>query len=120
KTAQICLSHGFGDGGAQSAKLTQQAVQTLLYGIDIDFYIAMDMDAITTLNELVGGITVTLEEDFTAIDPTMVKGTTLTLHGMQAEHYVRGRTTVGDGTNESRMKRQAAYLTLLKNKVSGI
>ena len=40
----------------------------------------------------------------------MTKGTTLTLHGMQAEYYARGRMDVGDGSNVSRMRRQRAFI----------
>ena len=60
-----------------------------------------------------GGVTVTLEEDFTAFDPAMTKGTTLTLQGMQAEYYVRQRFYVGDGSNMARMERQRNYMTEL-------
>lgn len=45
----------------------------------IDFYVAMNMDGISELNDLAGGVTVTLEDDFSSIDPAMTKGTTLTL-----------------------------------------
>lgn len=78
-------------------------------GESIDFYVAMNMDGISELNDLAGGVTVTLEDDFSSIDPAMTKGTTLTLHGDQAETFVRSRMTVGDGTNASRMERQSVY-----------
>lgn len=78
-------------------------------GESIDFYVAMNMDGISELNDLAGGVTVTLEDDFSSIDPAMTKGTTLTLHGNQAETFVRSRMTVGDGTNASRMECQSVY-----------
>ena len=40
----------------------------------------------------------------------MTPGTTLTLHGDQAEYFVRSRRNIGIGTNEARMKRQQVYL----------
>lgn len=110
RTTQICLSHGFGDGKDQSCKLTRDAVSKLLLGTEIDFYIAVNMSAISTINELLGGITVTLKDDFTSLDPTMIKGRTLTLVGEQAEYYVRNRMGIGIGTNEARMARQREYL----------
>ena len=85
------------------------AAGILLLGESIDFYVAMNMDGISELNDLAGGVTVTLEDDFSSIDPAMTKGTTLTLHGDQAETFVRSRMTVGDGTNASRMERQEAF-----------
>ena len=106
---QISLAHGFGDGKEESCEYAREAVEGLLLGESIDFYVAMNMDGISELNDLAGGVTVTLEDDFSSIDPAMTKGTTLTLHGDQAETFVRSRMTVGDGTNASRMERQEAF-----------
>ena len=111
RNAQICLSHGFGDGGEQSCLFTVDAVSKHLYGVDIDFYVAMNLDGIPVLNEALGGVTVTLEDDFSQLDPAMRVGETLTLHGKQAEYYVRYRMGVGEGTNTSRMVRQKEYLS---------
>lgn len=58
-----------------------------------------------------------MEDDFPSIDPAMTKGTTLTLHGDQAETFVRSRMTVGDGTNASRMERQEAFLSQLASQL---
>lgn len=79
-------------------------------GQKIDQYLSMGLDGISTLNDLAGGVTVTLEDDFSAIDPAMTKGTTLTLWGDQAEVYVRTRRSIGVGTNEARMARQEQYI----------
>lgn len=116
RNAQICLSHGFGDGNAQSCLLTQEAVSNLLLGEEIEYYFAMDLDGIQALNDAVGGVTVTLVDDLSALDPDMRKGETLTLHGKQAEYFVRNRRDVGSGTNEGRMDRQKSYLDGLRIK----
>ena len=113
RVVQICLSHGFGDGNEMSCLLTEEAVSGLLNGIAIDYFISMEMDGIATLNDAVGGITVTLEDDFTIADPTMVKGATLTLQGIQAEYFVRGRMSIGIGTNQARMARQQVFMNEL-------
>lgn len=110
-TLQICLAHGFGDGREQSCQFTVDAVTRLLYGVEIDGYYSMNMDGIPALNELLGGVTVTVEDDFSASDPAMTPGAVVTLHGSQAELFVRSRISVGDGTNASRMKRQRQFLT---------
>ncbi len=117
RVVQICLSHGFGDGKEQSCLLTEKAVSGLLHGIDIDFYIAMEMDGISTLNDALGGITVTLEDDFSAVDPAMIKGATLTLRGMQAEYFVRGRMYIGAGTNVARMERQQVFMDAVSQRI---
>lgn len=118
RVLQICLSHGFGDGMEQSCLLTAQAVSWFLHGIDVDFYISMEMDGISSLNDAVGGITVTLEDDFTVLDPAMVNGVTLTLQGIQAEYYVRGRMNIGIGTNAARMVRQQVFMNALGQAIS--
>ena len=107
---QLCLSHGFGDGKEESCEYTCDAVRNLLLGVDIDYYISMNLDGISELNDLMGGVTVTLNEDLTAFDPTMTAGTTMTLHGMQAEYFVRQRYYIGDGSNMGRMERQRQYM----------
>lgn len=110
RNAQICLAHAFGDGAEQSCELTVEAVENLLGGIEIDYYYAMNMDGISVLNDAIGGVEVTLEDDFTTFDPAMQKGSTLTLHGKQAEYFLRQRYNVGDQSNLSRQKRQQQYI----------
>lgn len=117
RTERIGLSHGFGKGKDDSCRLTAEAVSNLLYGVPIDFYIALNLDGISELNDFLGGITVTLEDDFSDLDPTMTKGSTLTLKGDQAEFFVRNRMSVGVGTNESRMMRQQIYLSEVQKKI---
>lgn len=110
RKAQISLSHGFGDGGKQSCEYTARAVSYLLGGINIDFYMAFDMLSIGTLNDILGGVQVTIEDDFSAIDPEMTVGSTVLLNAEQAELFVRSRTSIGDGNNVSRMRRQREFL----------
>lgn len=120
RTAQISLSHGFGDGREQSCELTVEAVSNLLLGVPIDFYVAMNMDGISELNDYLGGVEVTLTDDFSMLDPAMTKGTTLTLMGDQAEYFVRSRMSVGVGTNEARMARQEQYISALTAKLDAV
>lgn len=110
---QISLAHGFGDGKEESCSYACDAVSRLLQGESIDYYLAMSLDGISVLNDLAGGVTVTLEDDFSAADPTMTKGAVLALHGDQAEIFVRRRMDIGEGTNEARMMRQEEYFAQL-------
>ena len=107
---QLSLSHAYGEDATRNCENTVWAVSRLLGDIPIDGYISLDMESIAVLNDALGGVTVTLTEDFSALDAQMTKGTTLTLHGKQAEYYVRGRMNVGDGTNASRMLRQQTFI----------
>lgn len=106
---QLALSHTYGSGLADSCENTRQTVSDLLYGITIDYYVSANMDAISILNDSVGGVTVTVAEDFSHVDPTLVKGE-VTLMGEQALNFVRTRKGVGDQLNVSRMDRQREYI----------
>ena len=113
RTSQISLSHGFGDGREQSCELTVEAVSNLLLGVPVDYYLALNLDGISVLNDMAGGVTVTLTDDFSSLDASMTQGKTLTLQGQQAEFYVRSRRNIGIGTNEARMERQERYVNQL-------
>lgn len=109
RETQICLSHAYGNSQKQACENVVWAVSHLLGGIPIKGYMVMDIGGIAAVNDALGGVTVTLEDDFTHLDPAMSKGTTLTLQGKQAEYYVRSRLGVGAGTNISRMGRQRTF-----------
>lgn len=113
---QICLAHAYGDTREENNANTVLAVEMLLGieapddGVGIDMYIAMDISGISRLNDLLGGVTVTIGEDLTEIDPAMKPGAVITLTGSQAEKFCRARQGVGDQTNTSRMARQRQYM----------
>ena len=106
---QLALSHTYGSGLEDSCENTRNTVSNFLYGITIDHYVAMNMDAISILNDAVGGVTVHVTEDFSQVDPSIGKGT-VTLKGEQAIHFVRTRKDVGDQLNLSRIDRQQDYI----------
>lgn len=108
-TKQIALSHTYGNGREVSCRNTANAVSGLL-GITVDHYLSITMSAVPVYNDLVGGVTVEVLDDFTAMDASMAKGETVTLTGEQALLYVRSRQGLDDPTNNQRMKRQKQYL----------
>ena len=110
-TQPLAFAHTYGSGGSDSCRNTTQAVSKLMYGLPIDHYVSLTMDAVQTLNDLVGGVTVTVLDDFSGIDDTLKQGETVTLMGDSALTYVRSRYGVGDSGNVSRMNRQEQYLT---------
>lgn len=114
RQVQISLAHSMGDGMERSCENTIDAVSGLLYNQPIDGYASLNMDAIETLNHLADGVTVTIEDDFSKVDSSLVKGATVKLTDEQAMYYVRGRMGVGDGSNEGRMRRQTRFLAALK------
>ncbi len=114
---QLALSHTYGSGGMDSCKNTVWSVSKLLYGARIDHYVAFTMDAVPELNDAVGGVTVTVKDDFSAVDPSLVLGETVTLTGEQALNYIRVRRDVADSSNLSRMERQRDFLSAFYNEI---
>ncbi len=108
--AQLATSHNYGTGLADSCENTRKAVSNFLYGLTIDHYFCMNMDGIRILNDSVGGVEVRIEEDFSAVDPTLKQGSTVVLNGDQAYSFVRSRAGVGSQMNISRMERQKQYM----------
>ena len=114
---QLCTAHWYGGSRQQSCLNTVDAVSELLGGLSIDGYYSVGMDEIAQLNHVIGGATVTIEDDFSDVDPSLVKGETITLSDEQAYHFLSARMNVGDGENESRMRRQRAYMEAVYDKV---
>ena len=93
----LSLSYAYGDGREKSCEYTKQAVSHLLMGLKIDSYMAADLEIIASLNDEVGGVTVTI--------PTM---------GMEQadpERFVRFRDTERDNSAISRMEQQKLYIS---------
>ena len=82
---------------------------SLIHGLTVDHYVTMSLDAIPILNDAVGGVRVTVEDDFSAIDPEIKIGE-MVLHGQQALTFVQTRKDVGSQMNVSRMDRQKEYM----------
>ena len=107
---QICLSYAYGDGKKTSCLNTLQTVSGLMYGIPIHGYVTIDYDAVSVLNDAVGGVKVKVLEDLTAHDPALKKDAEVTLKGEQAQTYVRSRNTELLESNSMRMERQKQYM----------
>ena len=107
---QICLAHAYGRTIEENDARTVRSVENFLPGLKIENTVSMGLDIVPNFNHLLGGVTVTIEDDLTSIDPAMVKGATLKLTDEQAYWFTRVRMTVGDGKNTSRMARQRAFI----------
>ncbi len=106
---QLTLAHTYGSGLQDSCENVKTTLETFMPGLSIDYYVSMHMDAITILNDSVGGVKVTVTDDFSDVDPTITMGE-ITLYGEQAINYVRTRKDVGDQKNITRMERQQEYV----------
>lgn len=117
---QICLAQVFGTTPDENCRNSLTAVGNLLGGIKVDNYIMVEMDSIGAVNNALGGVTVTVPEDLTDLDPAFVPDHVVHLTDDQAEKFVHSRMNVGDGTNASRMKRQSVYLNAATNQFLGV
>ena len=110
---QACLAFAYGDGAHKSCENTVKAVSRLLYGIPIQSYAVLDLDAIRPLNDAIGGVEVTIQED-DILSKDFVPNTTVLLLGDAVESYVRFRMTEMPGepidSNNNRMDRQRRYM----------
>ena len=116
-TGQLALAHTYGSGEEDSCVNTVLAVSNLLYGMEIDHYVSLTMDGVALLNDLVGGVTVEVLDDFSGTDDSLVQGETVTLKGQQALTYVRSRGGLEDSSNLHRMERQRQYLSALQQQL---
>ena len=69
----------------------------------------MNMDAVSVLNDAVGGVTVEITEELNRDDPAFPVGRQR-LQGEQALQFVQIRKGVGAQLNQERMQRQQVYL----------
>ena len=117
---QIALQYAYGDGEEESCRLTSKKVSELMYGVEIDSYVSLTMDGMIAAADELGGITLTVPADYTAIDPDFAKGETLTLNGEMVEKYVRSRDIEALDSNNQRMERQAQFMQALIVKLQGL
>lgn len=104
ETAQIATQYAYGDGEMRSCQLSREAVSTLLYDIPINDYLSLNMAGIAPITDQIGGVEITIPEDYTAIDPAFVQGSTIVLNGELSENiYAAGiRMCLGATTREWR------------------
>lgn len=119
----VTLAYGYGDGRELSCERTKEAISELLFGLPIDGYLAMNTSMISELNDLVGGVNVTIQDDgMERRDPAMKKGVQITLDGKQAQTFIRYRDVEVDNSAMDRMSNQKqymqAYLETVKTKAA--
>ena len=108
----------YGDNHDKSGRYAMDAVSGVMGGLKINGYMAGSIDIINELNDYIGGVEVTIEEDdLEKADPSFVKGATVLLQGGQAEKFVRYRDKSVDFSAMTRMNRQRQYSIAFENKV---
>ena len=110
-TDHISLSYGYGDGNQESCKLTQEAVENLLYGVPIQGYFALNLDGLPELSKSLGGVTVTVPNNsLESKYPEYAEGTEVTLDESNTELFVRSRDIETSQSAIDRLERQKVYI----------
>jgi len=108
----LAYAYQFAGGGKAGCQNVVWSVSNLLGGIPIEEYVATDIKTIVAINDLVGGVTVTVpNDDLAGVAPEFVKGETITLTAANVEQFVRYRDTEIDFSNNTRRERQKAFLS---------
>lgn len=120
--SHLGYAYSYGDGGEVSCEDLKEAVENLL-GISIDEYAVTNQSSITSINDLVGGVTLTVpNDDLAAMYPELKKGAVVTLDDSNVKDFLQHRDTAADFSNEGRIERQQAYVTayvdLLKDRLA--
>ena len=117
---QICLQYAYSRGGKRSCYATKRTVEELLFGTNIDAYFAMSLPSIAGINDALGGVDVTMDQDYTWINEAFEEGETVHLQGELATQFVQTRDTEEFNSVQDRMERQTSYviamITSLKEK----
>ena len=111
---RIALSHSYGAQNKltdqQKSKNTADAVSGLLYGIKIDSYVSMTMDAVAILVDAIGGVEVTVPYDMTGINDAFAEGEKILLDGSLAGDFISARGGLESVSDERRAERQTIFL----------
>ena len=113
--AQLCVQHGYGDGGVLSCERAREKVSELLYNLPIHGYVSMRLGAIWVLNEAVGGVEVTLPFDVPEINQGA--GATVRLYGQDAFYFLKYRSLDEFDSASERLEKDKIYLKAFMNQV---
>lgn len=111
---QLCVQHGFGDGGELSCQYTVEAVQRLLWDIPIDGCVALNRGAIYQINSAIGGVELIIDQDIPQWQWTV--GQIANFTDEEAYIWLSWRDTESETGATDRMNRQILYLKACLNK----
>lgn len=94
----------YGSGGSDSCLNMKKAVTGLLGGISMDYYMAFTADSLVTVNDMVGGVTIPVSEQFPGQDSLLL--------GEQVKDFFCFREET-DVSNEVHMGHQQQYIAEL-------
>lgn len=107
---QVTMQYAYGNNDKTSTLLSEKTISELLYNLDFDAYLSVNLEAIGDVINMLGGLTITMPEDYSYIDPRYTKGAELTLDSWEVEWLLRYRDKSQLESNDDRMKRQTTLI----------
>lgn len=115
-TEQLCLQYSYGDSPSNSSELVVNTVSRLLYNIPISYYFTLNIRGVASLNDSIGGVTLTPIQ--TVPNSNVVEGQEITLLGDDARAYVQYRDYLGSiDSSLDRQERQKQYLRAFASRI---
>lgn len=110
RDGQVTLQYAYGDGMKKSAQLMTGQVSNILNQIPINAYVAINVHSLWTMNAAVGGVDITMDMDYTDLNPAFIQGETIRLTEKLLENYLRERNVTETGSAYTRLHRQKQYM----------
>lgn len=107
---QLTLQYAYGDGEELSCWLMKEQVEGML-GIEIDGCVAVNFKALKGVTDLLGGVPVYMDEDYTYIRPEFAQGETVNLSADLAHDFCRARIITEDGSAYRRIHRLQVFMS---------
>lgn len=109
--AQICLQYAYADGLEKSSELMADCVEEIFEGIEIDGYISFNLSAVHGINEALGGVTVTVEDQIAAWAMDVELGSEVQLTWENISIFIRTRDKQETESAYDRTLRYKAFIT---------
>ena len=112
---QISYAYSYSSDKVTGGANTTVSLSRLFFNLPLKNYFAINLDALTTINDAIGGVTLTSSITFVSPEDgrTINEGEAVTLHGKEAQYYIRTREFSELTSNNERMNRQQQYITAL-------
>ena len=107
----ISMQYLYGDGKDESCRLMKETISRMLYGVPIQGYCSVNMDAIPAAVKVLGGVTLVVpDKTLETVNPKFKEGTEVIITEADAEQFVRYRDTTQSQSAIDRMNRQKVFM----------
>ena len=107
----ISMQYLYSDGKDESCRLMKETISRMLYGVPIQGYCSVNMDAIPAAVKVLGGVTLVVpDKTLETVNPKFKEGTEVIITEADAEQFVRYRDTTQSQSAIDRMNRQKVFM----------